>query len=304
MDGTRDAVGYTVAGVLLGRDGEAALTPRSWPLPVARFGVGGIEFVTVPGEPVEAVGRMLGQGRERWVVACAQDHLGYFADRALYRRAERYEAELSLFGPDAADRLVRAAHREPPRPGTAGRAVTAGPVVLRPDPGRNPAHGLGRAHGRILAGPVRDLLAAAEARIVADAMRHGAGVALLPASLWVGVSGRDLVIPSLVRAARRLQRQIPDEYLDEMEGIAEAAGVPYDAILLENVFLTLAEQPDPAAFFRLPAHCTNVVALGEATSMGQVLHGSTLDWQHGARAEATAPWPWSSNPPQGHRSSA
>ena len=64
--------------------------------------------------------------------------------------------------------------------------------------------------------------------------------------------------------------------LDEMEGVAEGSGLPYDAILLENTFLTLAEQPDKTALLRLPARCTNVVALGEATSMGQVLHASTL----------------------------
>lgn len=281
VNGTRDAVGYTVAGVLLGREGESALAPRSWPLPVARFSLGDVELVTVPGEPVEAVGRQMGQGRDRWVVGCAQDHLGYFADRALYRQADRYEVELSLFGPDAADRLARAANGEPPQPGTRGRSTPGGPIALRPDPGRNPAHGLGRAHGRLLAAPIRELLEAAEARIVADSMSHGAGIPLLPASLWIGVSGRELVIPSLVRAARQLQRHIPPEYLDEMEGIAEAAGVPYDAVLFENVFLTMAEQPDPAVYFRLAAHCTNVVALGEATSMGQVLHGSTLDWGMG-----------------------
>ena len=57
-----------------------------------------------------------------------------------------------------------------------------------------------------------------------------------------------------------------------------AANVPYDSILLENVFLTLAEQPSKLSLLDLPVRCTNVVALGDATSMGQVLHGSTLDW--------------------------
>jgi pimeloyl-ACP methyl ester carboxylesterase len=109
-------------------------------------------------------------------------------------------------------------------------------------------------------------------------MGHGGGLILLPIARRGRVKSRDLVIPALVRAARRMQQHIPTEYLEEMQGLARGAAVPYDAILLENVFLTLAEQPDPTALLRLPAHCTNVVALGEATSMGQLLHASTLDW--------------------------
>jgi dienelactone hydrolase len=85
----------------------------------------------------------------------------------------------------------------------------------------------------------------------------------------------------MVRAARFMQKHIPAEYLDEMEGIAREVHVPYDSILLENVFLTLAEQTNPAALLTMPARCTNVVATGDATSMGQLLHGSTLDWGMG-----------------------
>jgi dienelactone hydrolase len=85
-------------------------------------------------------------------------------------------------------------------------------------------------------------------------------------------------MPVLVRAARRVQHFIPSELLEEMEEIADGAGLPYDAVLLENVFLTMAEQTDRRALLSLPVRCSNVVAFGEATSMGQLIHGSTLDW--------------------------
>jgi hypothetical protein len=280
--GTVGVEAHTTAGALLGRRDALALTPRPWTLDLSRFRIAGVEFVTIPGEPTQAVGRALRQGDARWIVACAQDHLGYFADRALFRRADTYEAEMSLFGPEAVARLTQAVN---------GRAVAmrftepltetpAEPVVLVPerDGGGTPAHALGRAHGHRLGPLVRDFLAHAEAHIVREVMRHGGGVVLFPLSVMSGARSRDLVMPAMIRAARRLQRFIPAEYLDEMEGLAETAGVPYDAILLENVFLTLAEQRNPTALLRLPAHCTNVVATGESTSMGQLIHASTLDW--------------------------
>lgn len=282
VHGTHLGYAYTAAGALLGREGASALTPGAWALPVARFAIGDVDFVTVPGEPTQAVGRTLGQGPTYWVVSCAQDHLGYFADRALFRRGDTYEAELSLFGPSAAEVLATAAagHVPPPRSRPASPPANEGPFRIGPcpDEGSGGARALGRAHGEILGPLVRDFLARAEEYLVREALRRGGGVLLLPVSLTAHVPSRDLIVPLLVRAVRKLQPFIPSEYLDEMEGLAQAAGVPYDAILLENTFLTLAEQPDPVHLLQLPAHCTNVVALGDATSMGQVLHASSLDW--------------------------
>jgi hypothetical protein len=139
-------------------------------------------------------------------------------------------------------------------------------------------HALGRAHGEALAWPIWDLLRAAEARFAVEAAQSGLLRQLFVPALATGLPPKDLVVPALVLAARRLQRNVPAAYLDEMEGVAAGAGVPYDAILLENLFLTLAEQPDPKALLNLPVRCTNAYFGGPATTLGQALLVSTLDW--------------------------
>jgi hypothetical protein len=154
--------------------------------------------------------------------------------------------------------------------------VLASKGILRIGGGREV--GLGFGHGSVLRPRIHQLLESAEVSLKKQVLGKGAGIALLPLAVQTGLTANDLVVPVLIRAARRLQRHIPAEYLDEMEGIAEGAGVPYDAILLENTFLTLAEQTDPAALLSSGPRCTNLVAFGEATSMGQLLHASTLDW--------------------------
>lgn len=244
----------------------------------------------VPGEPtgacaaeVEAPFEHLEAGpapNAVWTVACANDHLGYFTDRAAFRRGG-YEASLNVVGPDAPAWL---------RDGFAGTGVLPfhRPIVVPRFPsgaaretvvvtGATP-HALGRAHGEALAWEVWDLLRAAEARFAVEAEKSGLLRQLFVPALATGLPPKDLVVPALVLAARRLQRHVPDAYLDEMEGVAAGAGVPYDAILLENLFLTLAEQPDPKALLQLPVRCTNAFFGGPATTLGQALLVSTLDW--------------------------
>ena len=135
-------------------------------------------------------------------------------------------------------------------------------------PDGTPGFRLGYDHGTRLAAEIRDLLRVAEPALVAQAAKRGLA--------------KNQVVPLLVRAAKSVEPRIPTEYVAEMRGIAQGAGVPYDRILLINTFLTIAEQTDPAALLKLPVRCTNVVAFGEATCMGQMLHASTLDWGLGA----------------------
>lgn len=308
----------TIAGPLLGRATGSALAPGERgddPLATAREAIrartgataaappsaefGALKVAAtgatrawillgVPGEPtgacaaeVEAPFEHLDAGpapNAVWSVACANDHLGYFTDRAAFRRGG-YEASLNVVGPDAPAWLRGGFERtgvlpfhlrvEVPRFAPAREIV----VVSGDTP-----HALGRAHGEALAWPIWDLLRAAEARFAVEAAQSGLLRQLFVPALATGLPPKDLVVPALVLAARRLQRNVPAAYLDEMEGVAAGAGVPYDAILLENLFLTLAEQPDPKALLNLPVRCTNAYFGGAATTLGQALLVSTLDW--------------------------
>ena len=282
----------TVAGRLLGDRTSAAMVPERNPRTEGQsLWIGSLRLVAAPGEPTAAFGagvleraapsHGIGQG-VAWVVACANDHLGYLTTRDEVRRGG-YEPSLNPYGPgleatlSLVPRFGSAEGHRNLRPGRDARAAVRLDEHAVRVSGATPRD-LGRAHGSILRDEIRDLLAASEKALVEEAREAGLLRHLDPMVIGTGLRREELVIPLLVLAARGLQKHIPPEYLDEMEGVAEGAGVPYDSILLENTFLTLAEQGSPEALLKLLPHCTNVVAFGEATTLGQPMLVSTLDW--------------------------
>ena len=74
-------------------------------------------------------------------------------------------------------------------------------------------------------------------------------------------------------------------YVEEMHGIAEGAGVPFEDVVLLNArteILKLAARPDLRA--RLageddPDGCTGVVVLPEASKAGRLIHAQNWDWK-------------------------
>lgn len=285
-----EALPPTIAGALLGR-GKGSLVPDDrlhFEIQEVWFGSGDrcLRWLATPSEPTT---RWLKSPRESttgwstwprvWsygshVVSCANDHVGYWTGREEFR-AGGYEGSLDVAGPDTSENK-----RIPWGIGPGGSKQ--GPHLALVSSGHyRDALGawmVGFAQGTHLKSDIHVLLRRAEAKFLAEAEKSGALAALLPAAIATGLPPKELVIPMLVRAARTLQKHIPEEYLDEMEGIAAGAGVPYDSILLENTFLTLSEQGDPAALLNLGPRCTNVAAFGDATTLGQPVLMSTIDW--------------------------
>lgn len=72
-------------------------------------------------------------------------------------------------------------------------------------------------------------------------------------------------------------------YLDEMRGIAEGAGVSYEAIVMLNArteILKLADRRRKGQPAQIdPDGCTGVVAMPEATASGRVIHAQNWDWK-------------------------
>jgi len=279
---------FTIAGRLRGDPKSAAMVPeRKAKTERQSVWIGSLRLVAAPGEPTAAFGaRVLERAAPSsgisqgvaWVVACANDHLGYLTTRDEVRRGG-YESSLNLYGPEL-EYVLDLVPRFKQHGGTRHRADRTG---VRHDArtlriSGETSRALGRAHGELLRDEIRDLLVAAEKALVEEAREAGLLKHLDAMVIGTGLRREELVIPLLALAARGLQKHIPAEYLDEMEGIAEGAGVPYDSILLENTFLTLAEQASPEALLRLLPHCTNVAAFGEATTLGQPMLVSTLDW--------------------------
>lgn len=74
-------------------------------------------------------------------------------------------------------------------------------------------------------------------------------------------------------------------YVEEMRGIAEGAGVPFEEIALLNArteILKLASRPDLRAKLAAvedPDGCTGLVALPGATRDGRLIHAQNWDWK-------------------------
>ncbi|MCB8821442.1 C45 family autoproteolytic acyltransferase/hydolase [Microvirga rosea] len=73
-------------------------------------------------------------------------------------------------------------------------------------------------------------------------------------------------------------------YLEEMRGIAEGAGVPFESVVLLNArteILKLAQRPAEERNIPDddPDGCTGVVALPETTRDGRLIHAQNWDWK-------------------------
>jgi len=83
----------------------------------------------------------------------------------------------------------------------------------------------------------------------------------------------------LLECAKAMEKHIPDEYIQEMRGIADGAGLAYEDVLIMHAHADTVHyghgwgKPDSK-----PGQCSNFAAWGEATADGALLHGRNLDW--------------------------
>ena len=108
---------------------------------------------------------------------------------------------------------------------------------------------IGFQHGRLLRDEIRRLM---------DSVLCAVGIAYsVEKRAW---------FPDVMRGAfRRLKPHIPREYLEELKGLSDGAGIDYETVCLGNVF--------PALF-----HCSGFALTGKATVGGKLLHGRVLDY--------------------------
>ncbi len=74
--------------------------------------------------------------------------------------------------------------------------------------------------------------------------------------------------PSVLKLAREMEKSIPAEYVQEMQALAEAAGVQYDDVLLANTVFDI----------KRAVYCSTVVAVGGRSADGQPIFGRNLDF--------------------------
>ncbi|EIM26334.1 C45 family autoproteolytic acyltransferase/hydolase [Microvirga lotononidis] len=97
----------------------------------------------------------------------------------------------------------------------------------------------------------------------------------------------NLTAEGIARLVKRFEPTIDrfdPSYLEEMRGIAEGAGVAFEAVVLLNArteILKLAQRPDDKRDLPDddPDGCTGVVALPQVTRDGRLIHAQNWDWK-------------------------
>jgi hypothetical protein len=89
------------------------------------------------------------------------------------------------------------------------------------------------------------------------------------------------------QCAAAMVEHIPPEYIEEMKGVAEGAGVPYEEVLLLHTHADMVHfgkewgKVTDGRQRKQESLCSNFVAFGSATVDGKVYHGRNLDWTTG-----------------------
>lgn len=92
------------------------------------------------------------------------------------------------------------------------------------------------------------------------------------------------------RCAESMSKRIPPEFLEEMRGVAEGAGVDYDQVLRMHTHADMVHfghgwgKPNAAPGM----DCSNFAVWGRWTTNGQLLHGRNLDWATGTGVQQSA----------------
>jgi len=148
---------------------------------------------------------------------------------------------------------ILAYNHDPPRLPRTDRHEGKGRLVVRDGQRlamlQGSAYEIGYQHGRLLR---------REARRVSDG-------ALYVVGLYYSLAQRRWFLDEIRSAFRRLEPHIPPEYLEEMKGLADGAGLELEEVQLTNVF--------PALF-----HCSGFALFGRATADGSLYHGRVLDY--------------------------
>jgi len=244
----------------------------------------------VPGEACVEIAhglreRALKRGYEaQFTVGLSNDFLAYFAPAEYYGHMY-YETSMNFYGPwisrwfyEQFTRLMRPftlpAEPEDAWPATSAATVEevggAKRVVLTGSP-----YEVGFQRGAAF----RDAIVEAyESQIVTPV---DAGVLLPQEGLWATLSSylhtTDYSLVYLGIGARPLLQGVPLGLLEELQGMADGAEVPFDALWLVQCTPTFAARSDNGAFFRT-AFCTMFASVGDRAGADDLLVGRNLDW--------------------------
>lgn len=242
----------------------------------------------VPGEPCVEIGLELrrqavdrGYGAQ-FTVGLANDYIGYFIPQEFYSHPH-YESAMNFYGPRIAEWFyaqfgklmtrgeAAAPAAETPPDAPAEEVAGARKLVLSGTP-----YAIGYARGKAFADEIRK---AWQEKIVAPVADRTA----IPTDtgLWQYAPAfldlTPLALPRLAIGARPLLAGVSEDAFREIEGMADAVGLPFDAVWLLQCAPALAEPANVPAFYRAP-FCTMFAVAGPRAGAGGLVAGRNLDW--------------------------
>jgi len=244
----------------------------------------------MPGEACVEIGHGLreralkrGYGAQ-FTVGLSNDFLAYFAP-AEYYGYMYYEAGMNFYGPWISRWFYEQFAQLMTRPRPAGDAEDAWPAT----PGAT-VEQVGGAKRVVLTGSpyevgfqrgaaFRDAIVEPyENQIVAPLE---AGVLLPQEGMWATLSSylhtTDYSLVYLGMGSRPLLQGISNGLIEELQGMADGAEMPFDALWLVQCTPTFGARSDNGAFFRT-AFCTMFASVGDRAGADDLLVGRNLDW--------------------------
>ncbi|HPO12087.1 MAG TPA: neutral/alkaline non-lysosomal ceramidase N-terminal domain-containing protein [Candidatus Hydrogenedentes bacterium] len=234
---------------------------------------------------------------EQFSVGLANDYLMYFIPRKFYAQAT-YESAMNFFGPGIEDwfyrefgKLMTRGTPDPefnPGPAVSPEQIAGGlHLVLQGSP-----YAMGLQRGKAFGD---DLRARYQRRVVTPVQSGAWQPETGMWSYWPSfLDPLPLALPVMAMAARPMLEGVPESLILEMEGLAEGAGLPFDAVWLLQNAGRLESLDNKDALFNTPL-CTFFAAAGDRAGADDLLVGRNLDW-----ADPEQPVVIEMHPDQGH----
>ncbi len=240
----------------------------------------------IPGEPcveiaLELRNRALARGyKAQFTVGLANNYIMYFTPKPLYTELN-YEASMSFFGPRMEDWF----YKEFTRLMSKGEALPDPPMAEPPQPQEikggllfslaGDPYAVGLARGRVFQ---EDLKLRYDSRIYQPV---ASGAWYPPDSVWAKLpkffDPTTLLVPMMGMAARPLLKGVPDTAFREIEGLADGAGLPFDAMWLLQNATTFGALENKTPLFATPL-CTMFATTGVRAGADDLLVARNLDW--------------------------
>ena len=239
-----------------------------------------------PGEPTVEIGlalrkRALARGyRIQFTVGLANDHLMYFVPREFYAH-EHYEAAMNFYGPSIAEwfyaefeKLMTRGELEPPSDTITLPASTpisgATHVSLKGTP-----YEIGYQRGLLFRESIRD---AYDRKVLARTRNRD----IIPETgLWTlappFVDLTPFALPRMAIGARPFLDGLSDSTLDEIQGMADAVELPFDALWLLQCTTGYLLPEQLEGLYAAP-FCTMFAFTDSEAKAQPMIVGRTLDW--------------------------